>query len=173
MRIRIFRETCFFFASAENGTAVFTDERNRPVEEAAAALGEGGEEDHRAQGKETDFDPAVQVNMAEAENGQHDHQLQVAAADIGNLVSHDGFFQAVSPGVEQETEVDDRNQRKQKRDMDVMVLVPDKHINACQHDGNDKGGKVVSVKHREIPPVSRDHYNTGRGMLDDDLIKRW
>ena len=85
--------------------------------------------------------------MAEAEDGQHDHQLEVAAADIRDHVGDDGLFQALGTGDEKKPEVHDGNQGEQKRDMNVIVFMPHEHIDACQDDRNDKGGEVISVNH--------------------------
>ena len=80
------------------GVPVRPDEGDAFVEKTVTALGEAGEIDDGAQDIEAGFAPPAQMNVAEAEDGQHDHQLQVATADISDLIGHDGFLKALGTG---------------------------------------------------------------------------
>ena len=136
----------------QRGMTVFTDKGDAGVKEAVPALGEAGQKNGRAQGEEGSPDPAVHMNVAEAENGQHDHQLQKAAADVGKLVRHERFLKAPGPGVKEKTEIDNRHQDKEERDMDIVVPVPDEHVKPAQNDGDNERGEIIRVDHGDFVP---------------------
>ena len=116
-----------------------------PVEERAVADGQGGEIDHGTRKQETGFQQARQVDLAEAEDGQHDHQLQEQAADKTQLLGCEDCLLRGSVGKEHHGEIEDRHQGKDQRDMHVKMLLPDEHVQQRTDQGSDKDSLIVDT----------------------------
>ena len=90
-------------------------------------------------------DPFGNLDPAEAENSQHYHQLQEAAADVRKARRGQRNLGGMRLSLEQKSQIGNRNQGENQSDMYVEMLAPKQHIDTGQHYGKQKHHMIINL----------------------------
>ena len=112
------------------------------VEYRAAADGQRGGVHRRAYQQKRHPDPAVEGDLAQAKDAEHDDQQQIAPDHVGQPVGHQGFLQRGGAGQQGVAQVDHGHQHVEHGDVRVEVLVPHEHVDQ-RHDDRRRQHQVV------------------------------
>jgi hypothetical protein len=78
--------------------------------------------------KDAATDPHGDLELADIEDGIDDEEAQETAADIRNTVGHHGAFERGAHLSQNRSDVGDRDEDKDDRDISVIALVPSGYI---------------------------------------------
>ena len=123
------------------------------VKKCAPADSLNGEENHGAHPRKKTSQPFRHSDAAQAEDCQHDEQLQEASADVGKPRGKQGGFGRFRLGLQKKAEIGHRNNAENQCQVHVVVLPPDQHVRAGQQRGKNKKDKIVGL--HDPPPRSR------------------
>ena len=114
--------------------------------------GLGKEEDHGCEEHEAETHGFRKADPAQAENGVEDEQLQETASDIGEARGRERGLGCFSRCLQEESQIGDRYEKKDERDMHVEILLPEEDIDAGENHGEQENNQIVRL--HGAPPRS-------------------